>query len=107
MVDNRSLMKVVVKSALALYFATSGFVGAAGHDSPAQLNQTQAIRIANAEAHRAKLNLSHYHQPRAQYEVDGGIGRWQISYDTDALDDCFWVSVIDRTRKATLQMCAV
>jgi hypothetical protein len=99
-------MQTVVKSALALYFVTSGLVGAADPHPPARLNQAQVIRIANSEAHRAKLDLAHYHAPRAQYEVDGGVGRWQVSYETDTLDDCFWVSVDDRTHKALLQICS-
>src|ERR1700742_1393998 len=96
-----------VAPTLALFLGLSTWQVTGASDSMSlHLTSAQAIRLANMAARRAKLDLSHYHAPMARYDADHGVSLWRVSYDTDALDDCFWVTVDDLTKKTVLSMCA-
>jgi hypothetical protein len=84
--------------------------GAASNDSPQRpaprLTAAQAIRIAEAQAKRSKLDLSHFGAPETTYEYDDGAWVWKVFYFVDGvLDDCVWVRIVDHTGKSTLSIC--
>jgi hypothetical protein len=96
---------------LGLWLTVCSVAGATSSDTTPRplapkLTASQAIRIAEAQARRSKLDLSHFGAPTTAYEYDDGAWVWRVFYSVDGvLDDCFWVRIVDRTGKSTLSIC--
>jgi hypothetical protein len=102
-------MNHAVALVLSLWLTVCCVAPAASSDAPPhtpRLTAAQAIRLAEAQAHRSKVDLSHFGAPTTTYEYDDSAWVWKVLYSVDGvLDDCVWVRIIDRTGKSTLSIC--
>jgi hypothetical protein len=104
-------MKRAVALVLSVCLTACCFAEPAPSDTPQRtpaprLTASQAIRIANDQAKRSKVDLSHFGEPTTTYEYDDGAWVWKVFYAVDGvLDDCVWVRIVDRTGKSTLSIC--
>lgn len=81
----------------------------ASHSRPdAQISESDAIEIAEAQARRLKIDLDNYELPTATYISDGYTGKWHVFFIARShhFDACFFVDIYRLTERPHFSWCS-